>query len=579
MMCISIVFAFLQFDAVLAQVLLNPFDNSLSTRDIDHQFLTMPFISIGTLIPNFTPPIFMLFTAFGENNGMNSNISTVDLVIYDLCNDDIGVVRIITSTSENKPINVYAHTSSNYDIMATDASSSVDLSEYIEISKSSNSRTYGIYDMDIPPDTDSFFVILYNEDYSKHISHHVNVSSCKGYDVFIIQNDDDGNTFILPPSPYFTDISIKSFTESTSLETIVKEPETIVKEPETIVKEPETIVKEPETIVKEPETIVKEPETIVKEPETIVKEPETIVKEPETIVKEPETIVKEPETIVKEPETIVKEPETIVKEPETIVKEPETIVKEPETIVKEPETIVKEPETIVKEPETIVKEPETIVKEPETIVKEPETIVKEPETIVKEPETIVKEPETIVKEPETIVKEPETIVKEPETIVKEPETNQKQNSVAVYNGPKSLLDQYYLFSDSINEQKFDIVYLFEGNIYPVIEYENQISFYLGDFVSDSLLLHLPKPLFNENYDIVLKSNNGQKSFARYDVLEYGIDYSILDVKLSKDSIKLNLILNIQMDGSNQYIIINSSNNKDSDLTDSFIETLSKIFGF
>ena len=528
MICISIVFAFLQFDAVLAQILLNPFDNSLSTRDTDHQFQTIPFISIGTLIPNFTPPIFMLFTAFGENNGMNSNISTLDLVIYDLCNDDIGVVRIITSASENKPINVYAHTSNNYDIMATDVSSSVNLSEYVEISKSSNSMTYGIYDMDIPPDTDSFFVILYNEDHSKHISHHVNVSSCKGYDVFIIQND-NGNTFILPPPPYFTDVSIKSFTESTSLETIVKEPE-------------------------------------------------TIVKEPETIVKEPETIVKEPETIVKEPETIVKEPETIVKEPETIVKEPETIVKEPETIVKEPETIVKEPETIVKEPETIVKEPETIVKEPETIVKEPETIVKEPETIVKEPETIVKEPETIVKEPETIVKEPETIVKEPETIVKEPETNQKQNSV-VYNGPRSLLDQYYLFSDSINEQKFDIVYLFEGDIYPVMEYENQISFYLGDFVSDSLLLHLPKPLFNENYDIVLKSNNGQKSFARYDVLEYGIDYSILDVKLSKDSIKLNLILNIQMDGSNQYIIINSSNNKDSDLTDSFIETLSKIFGF
>ena len=501
MIFISIILAFLQFNVVSAQVLLNPLDNSLTTGDTDHQFVTMPFTSIGTLIPNFTPPIFMLFTVFGGSNEINSNISTLDLTIYDLCNDDIGVVRVITSTSENKPINVYAHTSNNYNIVATDVSSSVDLSEYVEISKSTNNMIYGIYDMNIPSDTDSFFVILYNEDYSNYISHHVNISSCKGYDVSTIQND-DGNTFILPPPPYFTDVSIKSFTESTS-----------------------------------------------------------------------------PETIVEEPETIVEEPETIVEEPETIVEEPETIVEEPETIVEEPETIVEEPETIVEEPETIVEEPETIVEEPETIVEEPETIVEEPETIVEEPETIVEEPETIVEEPETIVEEPETIVEEPETIVEEPETNQKQNSIVMYNGPKFLLDQYYLFSDSINEQKFDILYLFEGDIYPVIEYENQISFYLGDFVSDSLLLHLPKPIFNENYDIVLKSNNGQKSFARYDVLEYGTDYSILDVKLSQDSIKLNLILNIQMDGSNQYIIINSFNNEDSNLTNSFIETLSKIFGF
>ena len=123
------------------------------------------------------------------------------------------------------------------------------------------------------------------------------------------------------------------------------------------------------------------------------------------------------------------------------------------------------------------------------------------------------------------------------------------------------------------------MYFFDGYIHPIVEHENQISFYLGDYLSDSLLLHLPKPLFNENYDIILKSNKGQKSFAIYDILESGRDYSILDVKLSQDSIKLDLMLNIQTGGSNQHVIINSHNNEDPDIIDSLVKVLSKIFGF
>ena len=354
-----IVFTFSQFDTVLTQVFPNSHDNSFGiTMDKIHTLWTMP-TSYETLIPNSTQPLSMLFTAFGENNGIISNISTQYLIIYDLCND-IGAVRVITSTLENKPIVVYGYASNNYYTVATDVRSSIDLSEYVDISKSSNNNIYGIYDMSIPSNTDSFFVVLYNEDHSKYISHHVNVTSCDGHDTSTIQNYD---TFILPYPPYFTDVSIKSFTKSISPEIV--EPEIV--EPEIV--EPEIV--EPEIV--EPEIV--EPEIV--EPEIV--EPEIV--EPEIV--EPEIV--EPEIV--EPEIV--EPEIV--EPEIV--EPEIV--EPEIV--EPEIV--EPEIV--EPEIV--EPEIV--EPEIV--EPEIV--EPEIV--EPEIV--EPEIV--EPEIV--EPEIV--EPEIV--EPE--------------------------------------------------------------------------------------------------------------------------------------------------------------
>ena len=527
----------------MAQVFSNSYDNSFgTTMDRIHIFWTNSFASFGTLIPNYTPPT-ILFTAFGESNKILSNILAQYLIIYDLCNDT-GVARIITSTLENEPITVYGYTSNNHYVMATDVRSSTDLSKHIKISKYGNNNIYGIYDMEIPSSTNSFFVILYNDDYSKYTSHHVNVSSCDGYDISTIQNDGD-NIFILPSPPYFTDMSIKSSTKFISPEIVepeIVEPEIVepeIVEPEIV--EPEIVepeIVEPEIVepeIVEPEIVepeIVEPEIV--EPEIV--EPEIV--EPEIV--EPEIV--EPEIV--EPEIV--EPEIV--EPEIV--EPEIV--EPEIV--EPEIV--EPEIV--EPEIV--EPEIV--EPEIV--EPEIV--EPEIV--EPEIV--EPEIV--EPEIV--EPEIV--EPEIV--ELETNQKQNMIIFYNEQKSLLDQYYLFSGSINEQKFDIVYLFDGNIYSVVEYENQISFYLNNVRSDSLVLHLPKPLFDENYDVILKSNTGQKSFAQYNILKSETDYSILDIKLSQDIIKVDLKLNLQNKDVDN-ILIRTPDNEDLDIIDSFIGVLAKVFGF
>ena len=238
----------------------NSYDDDLNIIDIIHLFSISYFTSFETLVTSFTQ-LTMFFTTFDEGNGMTSNISASYFVIYDLCND-IGAVRVITSILDDNPITVYAYTADNYHTMATDVKSSVDLSKYIKISKSNN-NIYGIYDMYVPSNTDSFFVILYNEDYSKYLSHYVNVSSCYGYSTSTIQNDND--IFILPSPPYFINVSIKPFIESTSPEML--EPEML--EPEML--EPEML--EPEML--EPEML--EPEML--EPEML--EPEML--EPEML--------------------------------------------------------------------------------------------------------------------------------------------------------------------------------------------------------------------------------------------------------------------------------------------------------
>ena len=297
-LALLVVFIFFQFNIVVAQVFSNSYDNSLgTTMDRIHIFWTNSFASFRTLIPNYTPPT-ISFTAFGESNKILSNTLTQYLIIYDLCNDT-GVVRIITSTLENEPITVYGYTSNNHYVMATDVRSSTDLSKHIKISKYSNENIYGIYDMEIPSSTNSFFVILYHDDYSKYTSHHINVSSCDGYDISAIQNDGD-NIFILPSPPYFTDMSIKSSTKFVEPEIV--EPEIV--EPEIV--EPEIV--EPEIV--EPEIV--EPEIV--EPEIV--EPEIV--EPEIV--EPEIV--EPEIV--EPEIV--EPEIV--EPEIV--EPEIV--EPEIV-------------------------------------------------------------------------------------------------------------------------------------------------------------------------------------------------------------------------------------------------------
>ena len=122
------------------------------------------------------------------------------------------------------------------------------------------------------------------------------------------------------------------------------------------------------------------------------------------------------------------------------------------------------------------------------------------------------------------------------------------------------------------------MYLFDGNIYSVVEYENQISFYLNNVRSDSLLLHLPKPLFDENYDVILKSNTGQESFARYTIVKSETYYSILDIKLSQDIIKVDLKLNPQNKDVDN-ILIRIPDEEDLDIIDSFVGVLAKVFGF
>ena len=122
------------------------------------------------------------------------------------------------------------------------------------------------------------------------------------------------------------------------------------------------------------------------------------------------------------------------------------------------------------------------------------------------------------------------------------------------------------------------MYLFDGNIYSVVEYENQISFYLNNVRSDSLLLHLPKPLFDENYDVILKSNTGQKSFAQYTIVKSETYYSILDIKLSQDIIKVDLKLNLQNKNVDN-ILVRIPDEEDLDIIDSFVGVLAKVFGF